>query len=336
MKQSRAKTDSSLPSQTEGPGDSPFARNKLRSYSMRLKNGRSSQRRRQQQLDSTGQEDEIIPLFERDVAELDTGVDLPDETLLTDHISSGDKDVSFGRMKPLRFSVGRKLSCQQEFASQTASSTPTVSPVTTPIHTPVPNTPMHVPITTPIFLPSPMQSPALPLTPATFPDLTPAQLQELRLLTGSPVSHDMPSHCLKTMLDQVQSQHVEWIIASQKHQQINTHWTCQQTLFPGDAGESGGLRLGDWKAWSLNTPATHAAHTPVGPVDPAFLFMVAATAVFGQHVTLVSVDPALVARLSGCLSPMSTVLPLPRIDPFKLESGLRMLARDRVWLVLIS
>ena len=216
MKQSRAKTDSSLPSQTEGPGDSPFARNKLRSYSMRLKNGRSSQRRRQQQLDSTGQEDEIIPLFERDVAELDTGVDLPDETLLTDHISSGDKDVSFGRMKPLRFSVGRKLrnkvdnssraatpdsfvisnhsadlSCQQEFASQTASSTPTVSPVTTPIHTPVPNTPMHVPITTPIFLPSPMQSPALPLTPATFPDLTPAQLQELRLLTGSPVSHDI-------------------------------------------------------------------------------------------------------------------------------------------------
>ena len=214
MKQSRAKTDSSLPSETEAPGDSPFARNKLRSFSMRLKNGRGSQRRRQQQLDSTGQEDEIIPLFERDVADLDTGVDLPDETLLTDHVS-GDKDVSFGRMKPLRFSVGRKLRNKvdtsspaatpdsfvisnhsadlQEFASHTASSTPTVSPVPTPTHTPMPNTPLHVPITTPIFLPSPMQSPAPPLSPAKFPDFTPAQLQELRLLTGSPVSHEISS-----------------------------------------------------------------------------------------------------------------------------------------------
>ena len=68
-----------------------------------------------------GPEDEIIPLFERDVAELDTGVDLPDETLLTDHISSGDKDVSFGRMKPLRFSVGRKLRNKVDNSSRAAT-----------------------------------------------------------------------------------------------------------------------------------------------------------------------------------------------------------------------
>ena len=139
------------------------------------------------------------------------------------------------------------------------------------------------------------------------------------------------------------------------------------------AGESGGLQMGDWRwssmsasclmtgmlcsrgdgffscwcsmsvaRWSGSWCSSEGTGEVAGvlAVDPAFLFMVAALNCClrsaNSDVTLVSVDPALVARLSGCLSPMSTVLPLPRIDPFKLESGLRMLARDRVWLVLIS
>ena len=59
-------------------------------------------------------------------------------------------------------------------------------------------------------------------------------------------------------------------------------------------------------------------------VDPAFLFMVAALNCClrsaNSDVTLVSVDPALVARLSGCLSPMSTVLPLPHRSQLQAQS----------------
>ena len=217
LKQSRQRTESSLPDQTEGPNGSPFARNKLRSYSMRLKNGRNGRRR---QLDSSGQEnnDEIIPLFERDVNELDTGVDLPDDTLLTDHISSGSKDSEpFARMKPLRFSVGRKLrnkvdnlsssstpdsfvisnhsadlNYQQELDQQTVPATPidsTVSTLTTPMPAFAPtSTFMHTPVST-LITSSPMPSPGLPL-PGAVPDLTPAALQEIRALTASPISHD--------------------------------------------------------------------------------------------------------------------------------------------------
>ena len=157
---------------------------------MRLKKGgpgRNSNRRHHQ-LDSTGHEEEIIPLFERDVNELETEVDLPDETLLTDHLASGDKEASsFDRLKPLRFSVGRKLRnrvdtppastadgyvisnhnadiCQQpqELAHQTRSPTPISSPICmSPVPTPIPH--------------------------MTSPELTVSQLQDLRSLTTSPV-----------------------------------------------------------------------------------------------------------------------------------------------------
>ena len=113
------------------------------------------------------------------------------------------------------------------------------------------------------------------------------------------------------------------------------------------AGESGGLQMGDWRwssmsasclmtgmlcsrgdgffscwcsmsvaRWSGSWCSSEGTGEVAGvlAVDPAFLFMVAALNCClrsaNSDVTLVSVDPALVARLSGCLSPMSTVLPL--------------------------
>ncbi len=76
---------------------------KLRSFSIRSKkNGKPNKQ------PATKQQNEMLPLFTRDVYELDNDVDLPDESLLTDHIGAIDDD-SFARLKPLRYSFGRKM-----------------------------------------------------------------------------------------------------------------------------------------------------------------------------------------------------------------------------------
>ncbi len=79
-----------------------FQKSKLRSFSIR------SKKKANKQKDGTQPQNEILPLFNRDVYELDNEVDLPDESLLTDHIAAVEDD-SFARLKPLRYSFGRKM-----------------------------------------------------------------------------------------------------------------------------------------------------------------------------------------------------------------------------------
>ena len=82
--------------------NSSFQKSKLRSFSIR------SKKKANKQKDGTQPQNEILPLFNRDVYELDNEVDLPDESLLTDHIAAVEDD-SFARLKPLRYSFGRKM-----------------------------------------------------------------------------------------------------------------------------------------------------------------------------------------------------------------------------------
>ena len=83
-----------------------FTRNKLRSFSIRSKKGSPVSSR---QMEEKALPDEIVPLFERDVNDLDNDVDLPDESLLTDHVDTPGDSNNFARLKPLRYSFGRKL-----------------------------------------------------------------------------------------------------------------------------------------------------------------------------------------------------------------------------------
>ena len=85
-----------------------FVRNKLRSFSTRSKKG---MRFTKSSSPGNGTEiaDEIIPFFEQDVHELVNDVDLPDDSLLRDHIEDQENDPAFARLKPLRYSFGRKL-----------------------------------------------------------------------------------------------------------------------------------------------------------------------------------------------------------------------------------
>ena len=80
---------------------SDFSRNKLRSYSIKLKKSPVSSRKLFT--------DEVVPLFERDVNDLDNDIDLPDESLINDHVDSPTGEETFQRLRPLRYSFGRKL-----------------------------------------------------------------------------------------------------------------------------------------------------------------------------------------------------------------------------------
>ena len=87
-----------------------FSRNKLRSYSIRMKKGEKAIRNGTSQQEGAVSTDEFVPLFDRDVYDLDDDIDLPDESLMTDHIDGTDEDdASFARLKPLRYSFGRKM-----------------------------------------------------------------------------------------------------------------------------------------------------------------------------------------------------------------------------------
>ena len=52
---------------------------------------------------------DFLPLFERDVNDIDNEIDLPDESLINDHVDSSSNEESFTRLRPLRYSFGRKL-----------------------------------------------------------------------------------------------------------------------------------------------------------------------------------------------------------------------------------
>lgn len=83
-------------------GTTTSSKSKLKSFSIR----KSKNSKKQQQ---KATEQKVIPsLFTRDVYELDNEVDLPDDSLLTDHIAVVEDD-SFARLKPLRYSFGRKM-----------------------------------------------------------------------------------------------------------------------------------------------------------------------------------------------------------------------------------
>lgn len=109
----------------------PFTRTKLRSYSMRMNKGASGSRlakingRNRNGEGSRLQGEEIIPLFERDVNELDNDVDLPDESLMNDHMPTDEKEAGFARLRPLRYSFGHKM---KNKVNHSGASTPTLEP----------------------------------------------------------------------------------------------------------------------------------------------------------------------------------------------------------------
>lgn len=101
-----------LDSETMSTTNTPTApttsstKSKLRNFSIRKS---KNSKKQQQQKPPTVEEQKVIPsLFTRDVYELDNEVDLPDDSLLTDHIAVVEDD-SFARLKPLRYSFGRKM-----------------------------------------------------------------------------------------------------------------------------------------------------------------------------------------------------------------------------------
>ena len=96
----RSNSAAQILDQTSNNTSSNMQKSKLRSFSIRSKKNGKKQ--------TTKQQNEIIPLFTRDVYELDNDVDLPDDSLLTDHIGVVDDDA-FARLKPLRYSFGRKM-----------------------------------------------------------------------------------------------------------------------------------------------------------------------------------------------------------------------------------
>lgn len=72
---------------------------------------------------------EFLPLFEREVHDIDNEIDLPDEALLNDHVDSttfsspSNQEESFTRLRPLRYSFGRKLKHKTSGESTSQSST---------------------------------------------------------------------------------------------------------------------------------------------------------------------------------------------------------------------
>jgi hypothetical protein len=110
-KQSVHKTQS-LNRDTEGFG---FTRNKLRSYSIRAKVSPVASRK--------FVPEDIVPFFERDVNDLDSEVDLPDESLMMDHVDTQTKNEEFQRLRPLRYSFGRKLKHKIDHAQSTSDLT---------------------------------------------------------------------------------------------------------------------------------------------------------------------------------------------------------------------
>ena len=72
------------------------------------------------------QGEEVIPVFDRDVNELDNDIDLPDESLMNDHISASEKEAGIARLRPLRYSFGRRM--KNKVNHHSGASTPTSEP----------------------------------------------------------------------------------------------------------------------------------------------------------------------------------------------------------------
>ena len=115
--------NSSMQSTASPIKSSTFQKSKLRSYSIRhKKNAKANGNKTPQESEASQYPHEVIPLFNRDVYDLDNDVDLPDDSLLTDHIAVVEDD-SFARLKPLRYSFGRKIRNKVSHTSEQNSET---------------------------------------------------------------------------------------------------------------------------------------------------------------------------------------------------------------------
>lgn len=106
--------DNSSSSSSSSSSTSPsFSRNKMMSFSIRSKKVSPVANRK------TEPSIDFLPLFERDVNDIDNEIDLPDESLINDHVGSSSTDESFTRLRPLRYSFGRKLRSKVDHSQST-------------------------------------------------------------------------------------------------------------------------------------------------------------------------------------------------------------------------